>query len=97
MKESTIFNVKELLEVADCCFVDEDHGKSNCTNCPYCSDDDCEETWKDEIHELLRSLKKKGVTKIEVGYNKYDDEKLPTVLVIDRKLDESALTDASLK
>lgn len=97
MKESTIFNVKELLEVADCCFADKGYARSKCTNCPYCSDDECTEIWDDEIHELLKSFKKKKITKIEVKYNEHDDENLPIVLVIDSKIDESALTDASLK
>lgn len=95
MNKSTIFNVNELLEVADCCF--SDRGHVGCPKCPYCSDDDCKEIWEDKIYELLKSLKKKKVTKMEFKFNKYDDETLPTVLVIDTKLDESALADASLK
>lgn len=97
MKESTIFDIKELLEVADCCFADKDYTKSKCINCPYCSDDECKEIWEDEIHELLKLFVKKKVTKIEFEPNDLDDKKLPTVLVVNAKLDESALTDASLK
>lgn len=95
MNESIIFDVNELLEVADCCFADRGH--VGCPKCPYCCDDDCKEIWEDKIYELLKLLVKKRVTKITFELNDLDDKNLPTVLVIDSKLDESALTNTSLK
>lgn len=93
MKEPTTFNIKELLEVADCCFADKGYARSNCTNCPYYSDDDCKQIWEDEIHDLPKLFVKKNVTKIEFGPDYLDNKKFPTVLVVDANFDESALTD----